>query len=72
MVSIAKRSIEGRWVAERGTLRAGEYVQVPMDQPLARVLFTALEPRSDDGFGTWNVFDRELENATSFPVLRSH
>ena len=67
-----ERTIEGRWVSEQATLGAGAYVRVPLDQPLARLIFLMLEPRSDDGFGTWNVFDRELEKATTFPVLRSH
>ena len=28
-----------------------------MDQPLARLAFTLLEPRSDDGVLNWNVLD---------------
>ena len=67
-----ERTIEGRWTAGRATLGAGEYVRVPMDQPLARVVFALLEPRSDDGLATWNVFDRELDENGAFPVLRSH
>jgi hypothetical protein len=67
-----ERVIAGRWTRESLTLAAGAYMQVPMDQPLARLIFTMLEPRSDDGFGTWNVFDEQLKDATTFPVLRSH
>jgi hypothetical protein len=42
------------------TLPAGTVV-VPMNQPLARVIFTLLEPRSDDGVVNWNVLDDVME-----------
>jgi hypothetical protein len=42
------------------SLPAGTVV-VPMNQPLARVLFTLLEPRSDDGVVNWNVLDDLME-----------
>jgi hypothetical protein len=42
-----------------------------MDQPLARLIFTLLEPRSDDGLVNWNYFDREIE-AGGMPVVRIH
>ena len=35
-------------------------VVVPVDQPLGRLIFTLLEPRSDDGFVNWNVMDVPL------------
>jgi hypothetical protein len=52
------------------TLAPGTVV-VAMDQPLARLIFTLLEPRSDDGFVNWNVLDPEIAKG-SFPILRSH
>lgn len=44
---------------------------VPADQPLGRLVFTLLEPRSDDGFVNWNVLDEALEGAKSYPILRT-
>jgi hypothetical protein len=45
-------------------------VVVEMGQPLARLLFTLLEPRSDDGLVTWNYFDRWIEASGTIPVVR--
>ncbi|WP_435011543.1 M14 family metallopeptidase [Tundrisphaera lichenicola] len=41
-------------------------------QPLGSLAVTLLEPRSDDGLATWNVFDDELARSPDreFPVLR--
>jgi hypothetical protein len=64
-----ERMLEGRWEAERRLLPAGTVV-VPLDQPLARLAFLLLEPRSDDGLVTWNFFDAELDGASTYPVLR--
>ena len=66
-----ERTIEGRWQDERVTLEAGRYVLVDLRQPLARLAFYLLEPRSDDGLAAWNALDRELEGAATYPVLRS-
>ena len=40
-----------------------------MNQPLARLAFYLLEPRSDDGLFEWNFFDASLE-AEIAPVRR--
>jgi hypothetical protein len=66
-----ERTILGRWQPESVQLEAGEYVLVDMDQPLARLVFYLLEPRSDDGLASWNVMERELGNAETYPILRS-
>jgi hypothetical protein len=42
-----------------------------MDQPLARLAFLLLEPRSDDGLADWNVLDPALEGAEDYPILRT-
>jgi hypothetical protein len=40
-------------------------------QPLGRLAFTLLEPRSDDGFLNWNLMDAALEKAPGvYPVVR--
>ena len=44
-------------------------VWVPMDQPLARLAFALLEPRSDDGVVYWAVLD--LSGERTYPILRA-
>jgi hypothetical protein len=49
-------------------------VIVAMDQPLARLLFILMDPRSDDGFMWWNILDPILGLSPApsyYPVLRS-
>jgi hypothetical protein len=64
-----ERTVWGRWVRERVSLPEGT-AWVSVDQPLGRLAFTLLEPRSDDGFTAWGFLDPEIE-AGSFPVLRA-
>jgi hypothetical protein len=64
-----ERTVWGAWrVAER--VVGGELLRVPADQPLGRLAFTLLEPRSDDGFLAWGVLDAALEGAAVYPILR--
>jgi hypothetical protein len=63
-----ERTVFGRWEAERVNVPAGAVV-IDMNQPLARLLFTLLEPRSDDGLVNWNYFDRWIE-AGGLPIAR--
>ena len=52
-------------------LPAGTVV-VRVDQPLGRLAFFLLEPRSDDGFLDWNFFDEPLQREPrSYPILRT-
>jgi hypothetical protein len=46
-------------------------VMVPMDQPLARVAFSLLEPRSDDGLVAWGLLRESLGPGQEYPILRS-
>jgi hypothetical protein len=66
------RTLTGAWEANQQTLPAGSII-VPMDQPLARLLFILMDPRSDDGFMWWNILDPvlSLPNVQNYPVLRS-
>jgi hypothetical protein len=66
-----ERTIEGSWEEETLPIAAGT-VRVSMDQPLARLIFALLEPRSADGLATWGTFDPTLDGAESYPVLRVH
>ncbi|MGH9347095.1 MAG: M14 family metallopeptidase [Vicinamibacterales bacterium] len=64
-----ERTVTGRYEPVQQTLPAGTVV-VPMDQPLARLIFHLLEPRSSDGLLTWNFFDDALKNSTVYPIVR--
>ena len=41
-----------------------------MTQPLARLAFYLLEPRSDDGLVDWNVLDEAIGDARVFPIVQ--
>lgn len=67
------RTLTGAWETAEQTLPVGSVV-VPMDQPLARLLFILMDPRSDDGFMWWNILDPVLGLTPApayYPVLRS-
>jgi hypothetical protein len=66
-----ERTLTGAYETSRRRFDAGTVV-VPMDQPLARLAFYLLEPRSDDGLLNWNVLDAAIEGAEVYPVARVH
>jgi hypothetical protein len=66
-----ERTVHGAWTSAVVSADADAIV-VPMDQPLARLIFTLLEPRSDDGLVNWNYFDREIESGSGVPIARMH
>ncbi|MFW5947866.1 MAG: M14 family metallopeptidase [Gemmatimonadota bacterium] len=76
-VRVADREYEGRreqevfgaWETDRVSLPEGTVV-VPMHQPLARLAFTLLEPRSDDGVVAWHIVDMAPDSSATYPVLR--
>ncbi len=49
-----ERTLTGKWKTREVTFPAGTFL-VRMNQPLARLAFYLLEPRSDDGLVNWNV-----------------
>ena len=59
----------GGWERAVRPIPAGTLL-VPMDQPLARLAFTLLEPRSDDGFAAWNQLDGWITADRPLPILR--
>lgn len=65
------RSLDGRWgEAAEITVPAGS-IGVPVHQPLGRIVFYLLEPRSDDGWTAWNVLDPLLgAGAKTYPIVR--
>ena len=66
------RTLVGTWEANQQALPVGSLI-IQMDQPLARLLFVLLDPRSDDGLMWWNILDPVLglPNVQNYPVLRS-
>ena len=66
-----ERTLFGRWERAEIPVAAGTMV-VRVGQPLGRLVFTLLEPRSDDGFADWNVLDDVLKDARSYPILRGN
>jgi len=61
-------TLRGHWeAAPTGT--SLDYV-VRTSQPLGRVAMYLLDPESDDGLATWNMFDAALAQRT-YPVLRA-
>jgi hypothetical protein len=67
------RTMTGAWEPTEQEVPAGSLV-VPMDQPLARLAFILFDPRSDDGFMTWNILDPMLAATPVpefYPVLRT-
>jgi hypothetical protein len=65
-----ERTVTGKYAPVRRTVPAGAY-RVPMNQPLARLAFYLLEPRSNDGLLTWNFLDDALKNSAVYPILRT-
>ena len=65
-----ERQVFGRYRQDSRTLPAGTAV-VRTEQPLGRLVFQLLEPRSGDGLLNWNVLDSLLEGATEYPILRT-
>jgi hypothetical protein len=62
-------SVTGRFERREVEVPAGSLV-VRTTQPLGRLVFYLLEPESDDGLTTWNVFDSALTVGGTHPVLK--
>jgi len=63
-----ERMVWGEWQAGPVEWPAGT-VRVPIDQPLGRLAFSLLEPRSDDGFVSWAFLEADVAAGT-IPILR--
>ena len=64
-----ERTLYGHYEEAQVTMPVGTLV-VPVDQPLGRLAFYLLEPRSDDGLANWNVLDAALEGVENYPIVR--
>jgi hypothetical protein len=77
-VTTSPREYQGHFAQEVfGAYHHGDFakleagtVMIPMDQPLARVAFTLLEPRSDDGLVAWGLISDLLTPEGVYPILR--
>ncbi len=62
--------VDGDWVAPAAdSLMAGSFL-VSTDQRLGMLAAFLLEPASEDGYTTWNLFDRSLRARGLHPVRR--
>jgi hypothetical protein len=64
-----ERTTFGSWSAA-GTVSAGDATIVSMKQPLARLIFLLLEPRSDDGLLDWGFMEQAIAGKTVYPIMR--
>ncbi|UCF18949.1 MAG: M14 family metallopeptidase [Gemmatimonadota bacterium] len=64
-----QRELFGSYETVELTIPTGT-VLVTTGQPLGRLVFLLLEPRSDDGLANWNFFDEALEGSDYYPVMR--
>lgn len=62
-------SVRGRWVGVR-MLPSPDFRWVPAAQPQLLVAAQLLEPQSNDGATTWNLFDDRLLMGKFHPVMR--
>jgi hypothetical protein len=65
-----ERTLFGRYEPVEMTVSAGT-ARVPVAQPLGRLAFYLLEPRSDDGLVEWNVLDDAIEGSDHYPIIRT-
>ena len=64
------RTVTGAYQPVERTITPGFY-RVPMNQPLSRLAFYLIEPRSNDGLLNWNFLDDALKDAKAYPILRT-
>ena len=64
-----ERTLVGEYRVVDMVIPRGWYL-VSTTQPLGRLVFSLLEPRSGDGLTTWNVLDRALEGEDVYPIRR--
>jgi hypothetical protein len=51
------------------SLPANSFI-VSTAQPRGALIVYLLEPESDDGFATWNFFDKQIRKGGKYPVRR--
>ena len=63
-------TVTGKYEPVELKIPAGTY-RVSMKQPLARLAFYLIEPRSNDGLLTWNFLDDALKSSKTYPITRT-
>lgn len=66
---INERVVFGTWDKKDLVLSPGSLL-VSGNQPLARLAFYLLEPRSDDGLLNWAMLDKWIDAGATYPVMR--
>ncbi len=61
--------LKGHWERGLQALPPKSFI-VSTAQPRGALIVYLLEPESDDGFTTWNLFDHDLQKGGRFPVRR--
>ncbi len=64
-----EQTLFGRYEAARLTPAPGDML-ARADQPLGRLLFTLVEPQSDDGFANWGFLADLLPAGAAYPIAR--
>jgi hypothetical protein len=64
-----ERNMTGSWLETEQEV-AGDFIVVPVAQPLGRLVFLLLEPRSEDSLAAWNLMDDVLDKKEFYPILR--
>ena len=67
---IKERTLTGAYAKQNVELEPGS-LQISTDQPLARLAFYLLEPRSDDGLVNWAQMDKWSAVGSIYPIFRS-
>ncbi|MEX2271977.1 MAG: M14 family metallopeptidase [Vicinamibacterales bacterium] len=66
------RTVDGVWREPREIQVETGAIMIDTKQPLGRIVFYLLEPRSDDGWVTWNVLDEVLgADVKTYPIVRA-
>ncbi len=66
-----EQTLSGAYEAATIATRAGDLL-VRLDQPLGRLAFYLLEPRSDDGFANWGLLAEQVSDGGHYPISRTH
>jgi Zinc carboxypeptidase len=61
--------LKGSWQRALQALAPKSFI-VSTAQPRGALAVYLLEPESDDGFTTWNLFDQDLKKGGRYPVIR--
>ena len=64
-----EQTLFGRYEPAQVTPASGDML-ARVEQPLGRLLFSLVEPQSDDGFANWGVLADRLSAGEAYPIRR--